>query len=151
MTQALTLLSGHQISDVDLERMSKDQKEIRLQIENCKDTEKMKELKKLRKKILKEMRQKVRSAKEQIAEELVGEVENAKDDTKMFKAVKALHMKHQKINFIHDDQERCVSQPQEVQKIIEKHFKEHFNKENIGKIKKFKTEAKELNKKITAS
>ena len=31
---------GHQISDVDLERMSKDQKKIRLQIENCKDTEK---------------------------------------------------------------------------------------------------------------
>ena len=59
-------------------------------------------------------------------------------------------MKHQKINFIHDDQERCVSQPQEVQKIIEKHFKEHFNKENVGNIEKFKTEAKELNKKITA-
>ena len=47
---------GNQISDVDLERMSKDQKEIRLQIENCKDTEKMKEFKKLRKKILKEMK-----------------------------------------------------------------------------------------------
>ena len=26
----------------------------------------------------------------------------------------------------------------------------HFNKENVGNIKKFKTEAKELNKKITA-
>ena len=110
----------------------------------------MKEFKKLRNKILKEMGQKVRNAKEQIAEELVGEEENAKDDTKMFKAVKALHMKHRKINFIHDDQERCVSQPQEVQKIKEKHLKEHFNKENVGKTKKFKTEAKGLNKKVTA-
>ena len=47
------------------------------------------------------------------------EVENAKDDTRMFKAANALHIIHQKIQFVHDDQERCVSQPQDVQKIIE--------------------------------
>ena len=60
--------------------------------------------------------------------ELVGEVENVKDSTWMFKAAKALHMKHQKIQFVHDDQERCVSQPQEVQKIIEQYLMKHFNK-----------------------
>ena len=68
----------------------------------------------------------------------------------MFKAAKALHMKHQKIQFVLDDQERCVSQPQEVQKIIEQHFMKHFNKENINHIKKFITGAKRLNRKITA-
>ena len=101
-------VNNHQMSDPDLERMSKEQKDTRLQIENCKDPEKNKQLRKSRKEILKEMNQKVRDAREKRAEDLVGEVENAKDDTRMFKAAKALHMKHQKIQFVHDDQERCV-------------------------------------------
>ena len=121
-------VNNHQISDPDLERMSKEQKDIRLQIENYKDSEKNKQLRKSRNEILKEMNQKVRDAREKRAEDLVGEVENAKDDTRMFKAAKALHMKHQKIQFVHDDQERCVSQPQEVQKIIEQYLMKHFNK-----------------------
>ena len=129
--------------------MSKEQKDIRLQIENCKDPEKNKQLRKSRKKILKEMNQKVRDAREKRAENLVGEVENAKDDTRMFKAAKALHMKYQKIQFVHDDQERCVSQLREVQNIIEQHFMKHFNKENINHIKKFVTGTKRLNRKIT--
>ena len=56
-------VNNHQISDPDLERMSKEQKEIRLQIENCKDPEKNKQLRKSRKEILKEMNQKVRNAR----------------------------------------------------------------------------------------
>ena len=112
-------VNQHQISDLDLEEVSKEQKDIRLQIGNCKDPEKNKQLKKSRNEKLKEINQKVRDAREKRAEHLVGEVENAKGDNRMFKAVKALHMKHQKIQFVHGDQERCVSQPQKVQKIIE--------------------------------
>ena len=119
-------VNNHQISDPDLERMSNEHKDKRLQIENCKDPEKNKQLIKSRKEIVKEMNQKVGDAREKRAEDLVGEVENAKDDTRMFKAAKALHMKHQKIQFVHDDQERCVSQPQDVQKIIERPFMKHF-------------------------
>ena len=47
--------NNQKISDPDPERMSKEQKDIRLQIENCKDPEKNKQLRKSRKKILKEM------------------------------------------------------------------------------------------------
>ena len=81
-------------TDPGLERMSKEQKDIRLQIKNCKDPEKSKDLRKLKKEILKEMNRKVRDARGKIAEDLVGEVQDAKDDTRMFKAAKALHMKH---------------------------------------------------------
>ena len=137
-------VNNHQISDPDLERMSKEQKDIRLQIENCKDSEKNKQLRKSRNEILKEMNQKVRDARKKWAEDLVEEVENAKDHTRMFKAAKALHMKYQKIQSVHDDQEQCVSQPQEVQKVIEQHFMKHFNKENIKHIKKFITGAERL-------
>ena len=68
----------------------------------------------------------------------------------MFKTANALHMKHQKIQFMHDNQEQCVSQPQEVQKIIERHSMKYFNKENINHIKNFITGVKRLNKKMTA-
>ena len=63
--------------------MSKEHKDIKLQIEHCKDPipEKNKQLRKSRKNILKEVNQKVRDAREERAENLVGEVENAKDDT----------------------------------------------------------------------
>ena len=55
--------------------------------------------------MLKEMNQKVGDARQKWAENLVGEVENAKGHTRMFKAAKAQHMKHQKILFMHHDQE----------------------------------------------
>ena len=55
------------------------------------------------------MNQKVGDAREKRAEDLVGEVKNAKDDARMFKATKALHMKQQKMQFVHNDQKRCES------------------------------------------
>ena len=57
-------VNDHQISDPVLERMLKEQKDIRLQIENCKEPDKTKQLRKSRKDILKEMNQKVRDARE---------------------------------------------------------------------------------------
>ena len=121
-------VNNHQVSDLDLDRMSTEQKDIRLHIENCKDQEKNKQLGKSKKEILKEINQKVIDVREKKAEDLVGEGGNAKNKTQIFKAAKALHMKHQLIQFVHDDQERCVSQPQEVQKIIEQYLMKHFNK-----------------------
>ena len=51
---------------------------------------------------------------------------------------------------MHDKQGQCVSQPQETQKIIEKHFKNHFKKDNTNPKIKFITPSKRLNKMITA-
>ena len=99
--------------------------------------------------ILKETSRKVKDAKEKEAEELIREIENAKDDTRMFAAVKAMHTKHHKVNYVHDDKGRCVSHPQQIQKIIEKHFEEHFNKSNVNLLEKFTTPPKKLDKRIT--
>ena len=143
-------VNNHQVSDLDLDRMSTEQKDIRLHIENCKDQEKNKQLRKSKKEILKEINQKVIDVREKKAEDLVGEGGYAKNKTQIFKAAKARHMKHQLVQFVHDDQERCVSQPQEVQKIIEQHFMKHFNKDNMNHIKKFITGAKRLKRKMTA-
>ena len=107
------------ISDSEIERMSKEQKHLRLQIQKCQNHEQIKQLRKSRKKILKQISYKINDAREKLAEDLVGEVENAKDDTKMFKAAKALYTRQQRIQFVHDEQDRSVSQPQEIQRIIE--------------------------------
>ena len=111
-----------------MERMSIEQKDLRLQIEKCQNLEQIKQLRKSRKNILKQSSQK-KDAKEELAKDLVGEIENAKDETKMFKAVKVLYIKHQRVQFVNDEQEQCVSQPQEIQKIIEKHFRNHLKKD----------------------
>jgi hypothetical protein len=108
-----------QINDTEIEKLSTEQNQIKLQINNCKDSEKIKELRKARKALLKQTKTKVKEANEKRIDELIAEVENAKDDTRMFKAVKALTTKHQKINFVHDENQHCVSQPQEMQRIIE--------------------------------
>ena len=107
------------ISDSEIEKMSKEQKDLRLQIQKCQNHEQIKQLRKSRKKILKQISYKINDAREKLAEDLLGEVENAKDDTKMFKAAKALYTRHQRIQFVHDEQDRSVSQPQEIQNIIE--------------------------------
>ena len=65
---------NHQISDPDLERMQKEQNHVKRQIENRKDPEKNKQLRKSRKEVLKELNQKVRDAREKRAEQLLGKV-----------------------------------------------------------------------------
>ena len=52
------------------------------------------------------MSHKIKDAKEKLAEDLVGEIPNTKDDTKMFKAAKVLCTKHQRSQFVHEEQER---------------------------------------------
>lgn len=96
------------------------------------------------------MKKKINNANERKAEELVEEVENAKYDNRMFKAAKVLHTKHQRIQFVHDEKQRCTSQPQQIQNIIEKHFNNHFNKNNLRSVTKFLTPPKKFNKMITA-
>ena len=129
--------------------MSKEQKGLRLEIEKSSDPEKIHQLKAVRKSILKEMSKRVKDIKEKRAEELVNEIETAKDDNRMFKAVKALYTKHKRIHFVHDENERCVSQTQEIYNIIEKHFKDHFNKDNRNTVQKFNTPPHSLRRMIT--
>ena len=73
-----------------------------------------------------------------------------KGDTRMFKVVKVLYSKYQRVKFVHDKQERYVSQPQEIHKIIEKHFKNHYKKDNTNIGENLITPPKRLNKMTTA-
>ena len=113
--------------------MSKGQKNLRLQTEKCQNHEQIKQLRKSRKKILKQISYKIKDAKEKLAEDLVGEIENAKDKTqKYLKQQKFCILNTKRVQFVHGEQKRCVSQPQEIQKILEKHFKIHFKNGNAN-------------------
>eukprot|EP00112_Aurelia_sp_Birch-Aquarium-sp1_P012816 Seg270.3 transcript_id=Seg270.3/GoldUCD/mRNA.D3Y31 product="hypothetical protein" protein_id=Seg270.3/GoldUCD/D3Y31 len=95
------------------------------------------------------MKKRMKEVKEKEIEELIKEVESAKNDAKMFKAVKALQKRNPGIQFVHDENNKCMKQPQEIYKIIEKHFKEHFQKINAEKIIKFSSQPKKLTNEIT--
>ena len=58
--------------------MSKEQKDLRLQIVKYQNHEQIKQLRKSRKKILKQISHKIKDPKEKLADDLVGETENAK-------------------------------------------------------------------------
>ena len=76
--------------------MSKEQKRTETTDREMMSNDQIKELRKSRKKILKQISLKIKEAKQKLAEDLVVEIENAKDDTKMFKAAKVLYTKHQR-------------------------------------------------------
>ena len=78
-------------------KLSKDQKEIRLQIESCKDVDKKTELKTKRNKIIKQQHFLVKSAHEQKLLDEISEIENCKDDShRFFKAIKVIQHKSKK-------------------------------------------------------
>ena len=77
----------------EIEQLSMQQKQLRLQIENGKYPGRIKELRKSRKEILKKIRKKVKEVNERRIEAIIDDIESAKDDTRMFKAVKLLTTK----------------------------------------------------------
>ena len=141
--------SNVQIRDRLLENMSIQQKEAWMKIENCKDVNQIKIMKRERKTILREMKRRMKDLKEKQIEKIIREVETTKDDAMMFKAVKELKKKDQGIKFVHDNSVKCVKQPQEIYKVVEKHFKEHFQKPDMQKIHKFNCTPRKMNKEIT--
>ena len=80
-----------QVKDESLEKLSHKQKEIRLKIAKSKNTNNISQMKNERKQIfIKYNEKRITEVKEKEIEELIKEVESAKNDAKMFKAVKAL-------------------------------------------------------------
>ena len=140
----------NQIPDELLQEWSIQQKESRLQIEKSKDSTKILSLKAERKAILKQMKKRKKELREKVIDEILKEVDSTKDDNKMFKAIKALHCKKKKVTFVNDEEGKSVSNPQEIYKVIEKHFKLQFHKQNQEPIPKFTIAAKKLRKEITA-
>ena len=63
----------------------------------------------------------------------------------MFKVVKILNQKKFENPFVHNKDGKSVRNKQEMYKIVEKHFKDHFQKQNIIEFDKRIGQPKALN------
>ena len=119
-------INAKRICDPVLEAMSAYQLKLRLEIKNCKEMEKVAEMKKDRNEILKELSKRVKRMKEKEVDRIVTEIDTIKDDAKMYEAVCILNKKPPENSYVHDKHRRCVSNIQSMNEIINGHFKEHF-------------------------
>ena len=135
-------------TDTNIEKLSKQQKQLRLEIENNKDPEKHDELRNKRKQLMKDIQKRIKCLQEKEVDDILKEVGETNEDAQMFKAVKKLNKQNPEIPSIFNESGQSVTNKQEMYKIIEKHFKEHFHKENIPEIQRHIGVPKPLTKKI---
>ena len=64
-------------------------------------------------------------------DEAVKGMERLQEESRMFKTAKKLNRKRFENPFVHDENEKHLSNPEEYCKIIKDHFKRHFYKESI--------------------
>ena len=82
-------------------------------------------------------------------EEAVKGMKRLKKESKMFKTAKVLNCKRFERTFVHDENGKHVSNPEEVYKRIKDHFKRHFCEESIEPLPPFTGQQKNLDKPIT--
>ena len=97
-------------------------------------------MKKDKNEILKELSKRVKRMKEKEVDRIVTEIDTIKDDAKMYEAVCILNKKPPENSYVHDKHRRCVSNIQSMNEIINGHFKEHFQKDNVESVVPFKEE-----------
>ena len=138
-------------SDKQLEGMSVKQKELCMLIEKKEmtDIDQMGEIKRKRKRILKKMKERVQEMNDIEIDKTLYEVEESKDDAKMFTAVKLLKKKRYENPFVHDKDGRNGTNKQKMYDIVKEHFEYHFHKADVEEIDQFKGEPKRLQKPFT--
>ena len=141
----------NQIADSQLIMWSVEQKEMRLKIERCRATVEVDRMKRQRQEILKKMTRRKKMLREEEVDRILADVEQTKDDNRMFKAVKSLHTRRKQIMFVQDDEGKNVSSPQEIYKVINKYFKEQLHKPDQTEVEKFKEPGKRLNNPISGA
>ena len=106
--------------------LSQQQKHLRQKISNCKEVEKINNMKTERNKILHQIRDKVKKHKEQLLVNKLSDINHAKGNAQMFKAVKMLNRKQCENPSIHDKKGKSITNKQEIHNVIKEHFSNHF-------------------------
>ena len=139
------------IYNKEVERMSREQKEIRMKIECERNPTKIPVMKKERKAIQKKISAEVKRIREQEIDEIVEEIEKTKDDARMFKAVKKIDRKPYENPVVHDEDGKSATTPQEIYKIVREYFHKQFFKDDQEEVNRFNGPPKSLNRPITAT
>ena len=123
--------------DPEVEKLSEEQKMIRLQISNSSNVIEVRRMKEKRNKIMRNIKEKLSETKEKEIDEKLKEINNMKDDSKMFKSVKLLNQKKYQNPIVQDEKGRNVTQPAKIYEIIKDHFNDHFNDLDESELEKF--------------
>ena len=141
--------NNNRINDEKIAKMSQEQKKLRLVISSCHGTEKIQKMRNERNRLLKKIRTKTTTNRGREIDEKIKEIDELHDESKMFRAVKALNRKKFENPFVHDKDGKNITNPNEIYRTVSNHFKNHFYDENVKKVSPFVGEPKTLRTAIT--
>ena len=76
--------------------------------------------------MLHQIQHKVKKHKKQLLENKLSDINNAKGNAQMFKAVKMLNRKQYENASIHDKKVKSITNKQEIHNVIKEHFSNYF-------------------------
>ena len=139
---------GH-IHNPVIEKLSIQQKNIRLEISECTNSNKIADLKSKRNQILHEITQTLNKQKNDELNSIASEINKSKDNAKMYRAVKLLKRKHPQKLILVDEEGKSITNEEQCSKIVAKHFEGHFTTHDEQELEAFITEPQPLNNPIT--
>ena len=101
---------------------------------DCHDTEKIQKMRNEGNRLLKKLRKKTTMNRGREIDEKIKEIDELHDESKMFRAVKALNRKKFENPFVHDKDGKNITNPNEIYRTVRNHFKNHFYDENVEKV-----------------
>ena len=140
-----------EVNDSEIKELSKKQKDIHMLIMAESEPIRVRELKAERKKIQKNIQKNLTAIREREIDAIVHDIENAKDDARMFKAVNNIKRRKYENPTVHDSKGKNATTPNQVYKIVAEHFKNVFYKEEEAVIERHIGPPKPLNKPITGN
>ena len=76
------------------------------------------------------MTKEVKLIREKEIDEIANDIENARDDARMFKAAKRIERKPFENPVVHDKEGKNVTEPQQIYSIVKDHFQKQFFRED---------------------
>jgi exonuclease III len=135
--------------NAEVQKLSDQQKDLRVQITACQDVDKVRGLKHQRNQILARIKKKNLDLKERDILAKIAIINDSKDTAKTFKAIRELSRKPAENPYVHDAKGRHITQPNAIYKTVRAHFNDHFNDPDQPMLEQFRTPPAPLTKPIT--
>jgi len=114
---------------------------LRMQLNDCTDGEQRKLLQTESNQVSHAIRRRAKQCASDAVDKKVQEIENLKDNAKMFRAVKLLHRGRQQAPVVFDEQQKIVMQEDQAIAIISQHFEKAFKDTNYSDTSKYSLSA----------
>ena len=133
----------------EIDKKTKEQKKLRLEIKSSQNDEKNKKLKEKRNKIQREISKKALEIRNEEIDKQVEDIEKAAEGAKMFKAVGKIFRQQYENPKVEDEEGKLATDPNKILELTSEFFKDKFYKKEEKDIKPYRGEAKPLTKPIT--